>query len=192
MTNPLLKEPFFFVRHGETDWNQKQLCQGQKDIPLNEKGLLEARAFALEWRDFNIECIVSSPLTRALQTAQELHRFHPQAKLVISKELSERGWGELEGISSAQMYAIEMEEEQNPDYTPGFGVEPKEVFRRRVLSAIAITQNVHPNPWIISHGRVFLEICFALGMAPIRQISNCQLFKISPTESGWRATPLKK
>lgn len=188
----MLKEPFFFARHGETDWNRKQLCQGQKDIPLNEKGLLEAKAFALECRDFNIQCIASSSLTRALETAQELHKFHPQAKFLISQELSERGWGELEGISSEQMYAIEREEEQNPDYTPGFGVETKEVFRRRILSAIARVQTVHPNPWIISHGRVFLEICFALGMAPIRQISNCELFKISPTESGWKAISLKK
>lgn len=49
---------FFFVRHAETTWNCQKLCQGQKDIPLNEKGLLDAKLFALEIQSANIECVV--------------------------------------------------------------------------------------------------------------------------------------
>ena len=33
---------FYFVRHGETDWNLECLLQGQKDILLNKNGVLQA------------------------------------------------------------------------------------------------------------------------------------------------------
>ena len=64
--NKLLKKDFFFVRHAETDWNNRKLCQGQKDIPLNEKGSEEAKVFAGEMAKLDIDCLVSSPLSRAL------------------------------------------------------------------------------------------------------------------------------
>ena len=34
---------FWFLRHGETDWNAQNLSQGAVDIPLNETGLAQAR-----------------------------------------------------------------------------------------------------------------------------------------------------
>jgi len=36
----------YLVRHGETEWNVKKLIQGQKDIPLNEKGKKQAEKLA--------------------------------------------------------------------------------------------------------------------------------------------------
>ena len=173
---------FFFVRHAETIWNSQKLCQGQKDIPLSEKGILEAKSFALEIQSANIECIVSSPLNRALQTAREIHHFHPDAQFHIIDELAERMWGELEGISSEQMYEIERLEEKFL-YDPEKGVEPRHIFRERVLKGIFKSQKYSSHPFIVSHGRVFKELCYLLDMPVIEQLASCQLVKIIPKNS---------
>ena len=60
------------VRHGETDWNTKQIFRGRKDIPLNEVGLAQAKAVGVSLSDIQIDAIYSSPLARALETAKVL------------------------------------------------------------------------------------------------------------------------
>lgn len=40
---PVIRKPFFFVRHGSTEWNTRHLCQGWQDIPLNDQGRQEAK-----------------------------------------------------------------------------------------------------------------------------------------------------
>ncbi len=176
---------FFFVRHGETDWNQRQLCQGQKDISLNEKGLLEAKAFAATTENLPLAWIVSSPLKRALQTAQEISLFHPSAPLQIIPEWAERSWGKLEGMPSEQMYEIEQKEEADPHYVPEKSVESRTAFRQRILRGLSLAQNLHPHPLIVSHGRVFLELCYLLNLPPIRQIPNCQLVELRFHSNRW-------
>lgn len=183
----ILKKHFFFVRHAETDWNSRKLCQGQKDIPLSEKGSGEAEVFARETSNLDINCLVSSPLSRALQTAKAVYHVHPDAGFYTVAELSERSWGELEGISSEDMYAIERLEEDDSAYYPGKGVEPRVDFRQRVLRGISIAQVYHPHPLIVSHGRVFTELCHLLGIPPVRQIPNCQIVKISFGSNGWES-----
>lgn len=182
---------FFFVRHAETTWNSQKLCQGQKDILLNEKGLLDAKLFAREMQSKNIECIVSSPLSRALQTAKEIHHFHPNAKFHIVAELAERGWGELEGISSEEMYKIEKLEEEVL-YDPQRGVESRYAFRERVLQGIVKAQKYSPHPFIVSHGRVFKELCYLLAMPIIEQLASCQLVKIVTKNSKWTANLIQR
>jgi broad specificity phosphatase PhoE len=61
---------FWFLRHGETDWNAQDLSQGSVDIPLNETGLAQARSAALLLRNRGIRSLISSPLSRARVTAE--------------------------------------------------------------------------------------------------------------------------
>ena len=60
------------IRHGETDWNVDGRYQGQADPPLNDKGLAQAQLLAQELRGVKIDVLYTSPLSRALQTAQIL------------------------------------------------------------------------------------------------------------------------
>jgi broad specificity phosphatase PhoE len=181
----IIKDHFFFLRHAQTDWNNQKLCQGQRDIPLSQKGYQEAKAFATESVDLNFFCIVSSPLSRALETAKEIHQAHSNACFHVVEELTERYWGLLEGISSEKMYSIEHLEETDPSYSPENGVEPRSVFQQRVIKGISIAQTFHQHPLIVSHGRVFFELCRILDMPPLRQIQNCQLLKIVPVFNTW-------
>ncbi|MGQ9493731.1 MAG: histidine phosphatase family protein [Anaerolineae bacterium] len=63
------------IRHGQTMWNKEERIRGQVDIPLDEVGLMQAEATAAriadEWKPVTV---YSSPLLRALQTAQAIAR----------------------------------------------------------------------------------------------------------------------
>ena len=56
------KRPFYFLRHGETDWNFEGRYQGQSDIPLNATGIAQAHAAADRLARVPIDRIVSSRL----------------------------------------------------------------------------------------------------------------------------------
>jgi len=188
----MIEEKFYFIRHAETVWNQKKLCQGQRDIPLSLKGREDAKLLADRLREFPVNCIVSSPLCRALDTAKEIHRLHPNAEFYTVEELSERSWGDLEGISSQEMYNIEKLEEDDPDYIVGQKVEKRREFRKRIHQGIQIAQSYHPHPLIISHGRVFVEVCLILGLSLVRQVPSCQLIEFSQNNNGWNLTFIKE
>ena len=57
--------PFFFLRHGETDWNRERRLQGNIDVPLNATGLAQAEAAAKRLVGAGVATIVASPLARA-------------------------------------------------------------------------------------------------------------------------------
>jgi broad specificity phosphatase PhoE len=60
------------VRHGESTYNAEGRVQGQSDVPLSELGLRQAEAVAAAMAELPIEAVYSSPLRRAMQTAQPL------------------------------------------------------------------------------------------------------------------------
>ena len=87
---------FFFIRHGQTDWNLKGMIQGWTDIPLNETGHAQARSAISILSGKGISRIVSSPLIRAHKTAKIINA-HLNVPLLIIEGLRERSLGALEG-----------------------------------------------------------------------------------------------
>ena len=89
---------FYFVRHGETDWNLKCLFQGQRDIPLNETGISQAKRLSkyLQTKNKKFSCIYSSTLQRACKTAEILAE-NLMLKIEKSELLKEISFGDLEG-----------------------------------------------------------------------------------------------
>ena len=62
----------YLVRHGQTAWNRDGKFRGLADMPLNEQGRAEAAGAAEALRDVHLDYIYSSPLGRAVETAQAI------------------------------------------------------------------------------------------------------------------------
>ena len=63
---------YYLVRHGTTAWVDQQRLHGITDIPLNDNGLRQAQCTAEAMRDIQAVHLFSSPLARAMQTAQAI------------------------------------------------------------------------------------------------------------------------
>ena len=85
----------YVVRHGETIWNVENRVQGVSDIPLTDKGRLDATLQKDFVKTLDIDVVISSPLDRAIETA----RILTDGKYPINTDdrIKERDWGMNEG-----------------------------------------------------------------------------------------------
>ncbi|TQJ58817.1 putative phosphoglycerate mutase [Arthrobacter sp. SLBN-83] len=91
---------FALVRHGQTDWNAERRLQGATDIPLNDVGRGQARDAIAILAPYEWDAIVSSPLSRAAETADIIAEG---LGLTVSRrvpELTERSFGPAEGMQA--------------------------------------------------------------------------------------------
>jgi len=95
---------FYFLRHGQTDWNAAGRFQGHTDVPLNAAGLAQAHEAATLLAASHIHVIAASPLTRARTTA-EIVAQHLGKPLHIDDELKERHFGAFEGLVVSEVKA---------------------------------------------------------------------------------------
>ena len=85
------------VRHGETEWNVEEVFRGRIDIELNETGLKQAELLAKYLRDMKIDALYSSPLKRALKTAEAIASYH-KLDVQIALGLIDFDYGEWQGL----------------------------------------------------------------------------------------------
>lgn len=86
----------FIIRHGETEWNKKNVFQGKSNSPLTKKGIEAAKSFAKSLKGKNIKHIYSSPLTRTHETSTIIADIL-DAKIILIPEFEEMNFGLLEG-----------------------------------------------------------------------------------------------
>ncbi len=86
------------VRHGETESNRAGLVLGQADIELTEHGRWQAEQVARSLESEAIDVIYSSPLKRALATAEPIARSHG-LEVQVEEGLIEMDIGEMEGLT---------------------------------------------------------------------------------------------
>lgn len=157
----------YLLRHGETDWNRKGLLQGHTDIPLNERGRAQVddTVRSLSTLGVRLDAIVSSPLKRARESAEiAAHRLHyPKDKIVVEELLIERGFGEGEGMSLAEM------KERYPD-SDCPGMESREDLVRRagrafqkIISDFCDAERI----LLAAHGAVLFALLEAVSEEPI-------------------------
>ena len=91
-----MNQDFYIFRHGQTDYNIEKRVQSFLDIPLNNTGFEQAQDLAKNLTDIKFDCIYSSPLARALETAKIVVGDKP-IKIITEPGLRERNLGVLCG-----------------------------------------------------------------------------------------------
>ena len=94
----------YLIRHGQTDQNVAWRIQGQRDFPLNETGVMQAEAArdALKELDISFDRVYSSPLSRAVRTAEIVtgadgDEASEAPEIILDDRLKEMDYGPYEG-----------------------------------------------------------------------------------------------
>ncbi len=107
-TSPLL---IYAFRHGQTDWTKEGRIQGHLDVPLNETGRAEGLRLARALRHLPIRLVLSSDLSRAIDTATIIlaeairNGWHPDVPIVRDRRLREVDLGSLQGLTHTEIHA---------------------------------------------------------------------------------------
>jgi len=91
------------VRHGESEWNKKNLFTGWRDVGLTEKGIAEARVAGrkLKAQGFRFDVAFTSALVRAQHSLDLMLVEMGQQGIPVFKDqaLNERDYGDLSGLN---------------------------------------------------------------------------------------------
>lgn len=136
------------LRHGQTDWNINFLLQGVTDIPMNQTGIEQVKlaAKAINREDWDI--ILTSPLSRAKQTAEIIAQQLGFEDLIEDRLLIERSFGEAEGLSHTEW----KQKYSNLDVIPGGESRVQLEVRSQQLLESVIQQHRGKRILAISHG----------------------------------------
>jgi broad specificity phosphatase PhoE len=189
MNDVALKEavqrvPFWFLRHGETDWNAQGLSQGNVDVPLNPTGLAQARSAAGRLRNRGITTIVSSPLSRARVTADIVGEVL-SLPVRIDDDLREVRFGVQEGQLMSDWFADWVA----GNFTP-VGAETFAELRRRAVMAVNRTVALAPVVLVVAHGALFRALRTAMGIEPLIRTPNAVPIWCEPPAAGETAWKL--
>lgn len=183
MTATLTHHSFWFLRHGETDWNAQGLSQGNVDIPLNATGIAQAHAAAPLLRNRGIATIISSPLSRARDTAQVAADLLG-LKLEIDEGLRETSFGAQEGQPMVAWFT---------DWVAGTYTPPdaESFFHLRTRATAAINRALARPAvvLVVAHGALFRALRAEMGLEPNVRTANGTPFFCEPGVPAWRLVP---
>jgi probable phosphoglycerate mutase len=186
-----IHKPFYFLRHGETDWNHKRLYMGQTDIPLNQRGMEQAREAGKILAREPIKSIVTSPLIRAHQTAEIIAQYlTEEVTITVIDEMKECCWGKYEGapiVGDGIIFEKWMVGEILED------AETITELESRVVSGLVQSLALPAPVLIVGHSGSYLAVQRYLSLPPTR-IPNCvPIFHKAPQslQDTWKAIILE-
>lgn len=170
-----------FIRHGQTDWNREGRLQGSSDIPLNDTGREQARDAEAMLAQWSWDAIVSSPLSRARETARIVAEGLGLPLGPAYDELVERDYGPLEGVPDREVMA----RWPNRDYP---GAEPLESVVDRCLRGLDRIDADYPNSnvVVVCHGTIMKYTLIRMTGYPVDVILNGTVSAIERDGAGWR------
>ena len=93
----------YVVRHGETQFNVEKRYAGSTDVPLNERGIEQAKELAKKLEGEPFDVIVTSSLLRAKMTAEQIAEYHREIPFVVMEEFKEVCVGVYEGLTREEV-----------------------------------------------------------------------------------------
>ena len=193
-------QELLLVRHGQSTANARGIWQGQMDFPLSEEGRRQAGLAGRGLAHEPFEGLYSSPLSRALETAQIIRdRTRFAGEVVPVYGLSERHGGILEGGTWAE------QEQRNPELAKKFlaipeeerwalvGAETDEEVITRFEEALLSIRARHRDGArivVVSHGgvmRAFLRELFGPEVLPgAQRAANASITRLQWDDAGPR------
>jgi broad specificity phosphatase PhoE len=148
----------YLVRHGETDWNAARRIQGSTDIPLNDTGRAQARRTGRLLASRTWDAVVSSPLSRAQETAELIAGEIGTEAPELLDAIVERQYGAAEGLDYRTLDAL------FPKGVPVPGRESRHEVASRVLPALLALAENRPGQRVVvvTHGGVIRTVLNAL------------------------------
>lgn len=153
----------YIARHGETKWNIEGRMQGFKDSDLTQKGVSDAKSLGESLKDIDFDCIYSSPLGRALDTAKYI-RQDDNTKIILDDSLKELNLGLWEGMTHEEIkekYPLQYNNfREHPESFESQGGESFLELIKRVEKGLnnIIKDENHENILIITHTCVIKAI----------------------------------
>ncbi|HCC38167.1 MAG TPA: histidine phosphatase family protein [Treponema sp.] len=135
------------LRHGETDWNNLEKLQGREDVPLNAKGIEQAKEAAQYLKKNNWRVIITSPLLRAKVSAGIISEAIGNIEIREEAAFVERDYGRASGMTPAERKAAFNNDEESV-------MEPFEILQDRTVQALFkyIQEYDGSDIIIVSHG----------------------------------------
>jgi probable phosphoglycerate mutase len=175
----------YFIRHGETDWNLEGRLQGQKDIPLNDLGRVQAEEAGRRLQSicphYEDLAYLASPMQRTRETMEILRAaigLYPEGYR-LDDRLVELTFGAWEGLTWKEVRRAEpqlaaLRERDKWNYVPPGGGESYAMLVDRVRP---ILDDLTRDTVIVAHGgvaRAFLALC--CGISP-RQAATMDIWQ---------------
>jgi broad specificity phosphatase PhoE len=147
----------FIVRHGQDEDNAQKILNGRRNRSLTDLGKKQVKKIAGELKSYNIQVIYSSPLKRAVQTAQIIAGESGIKDINIHEELTERDFGILTGklIADIPKYSQKILHSNGIQYfLEAKGIESFPNLYKRARQVLQSIQKKHSdeNVVIITHG----------------------------------------
>jgi len=173
------------VRHGESQWNLENRFTGWIDVPLTEKGRLEAQRAGEKLRNVHFDVAFTSVLQRATETLDIILTVIRQHGLPITYDaaLNERHYGDLQGLNKAET-AEKFGKEQvhiwrrSYDVAPPGGESLKDTaartlpyFEARIIPTLRTGKNV----LVAAHGNSLRSIVMHLDKLSKEQVLELNL-----------------
>jgi broad specificity phosphatase PhoE len=167
---------FYFVRHGETEWNREKRMQGWLDSELTEKGVHDALALGHQLKDIPFTAVYSSPSARAKKTAKIILEQNRSRSIISDDRLKEIFLANWQGKTIKE---IEREDPEAFDhyfykphlYRPKMGESFYDV-QNRAVSFIKdkLAKHSSGNILVVSHGILLTLLLFSIKKLPLEKL----------------------
>ena len=165
------------IRHGQTESNYLDICQGSTNVLLNDTGRRQCQKLREKIKDKEYDICYTSPLVRAVETAMIL--IGDRVEMIPDKRLVDRDLGELEG-KERNLYNSKMYWDYNLNCSD-LGVEPvQDIFKRcQEFVDYILEKHVGQSVMIVAHAATIRAIRHILLKSDLnkdlllRTIDNC-------------------
>jgi len=157
------------ARHGETVWNVEKIYRGRTDVNLDEVGIKQAELLGKHLSNWELEAIYSSPLRRAIDTANIIDRYQ-RIGVHIAEGLIDFDYGEWQSLpeqEAKRLYpTLHNEWHNNPHKVRMPGGESLEDVRKRAIEVVNDALSNYQGCVVLVSHRVVNKvlICSLLGL----------------------------